>query len=913
MLVRARHFVSTWDGLVVFLAGEAAHSAADLGAKAYNLQVLIRHHLPVPPGFCISSQAYRQHLLSGDLPHVLERSLAQLGPNSNNCQAQLATLRQAIVDQPLSTVLLDGVEEAYRKLGNEAVAVRSSAIAEDLPGHSFAGQYDTYLGVAGLDTLVTAVKSCWASLWTDRAFQYRVKNGFCHDDAAMAVLVQKLIDANASGILFTIDPLDAHRDRLVIEGSFGLGEAVVGGKVNPDRIVLARKNLRILERTVSEKSLAIVREGNGVREVKVDEGRSRTPCLDETTARRLAGYALRAESILGGPQDIEWATSRESIYLLQSRPITVDAAKNSWHDRQVWSNHNSGEILPDVASPLTWSLVQFLIQRIFGETLGKLGLEFDANQLIGLVAGRVYFNLNTFSAIFGILPGFKGLDTYEMFGGAGRHERPELRPEDLPNFKVRWGQLLWNLPGFLAWTLTHSTHRGLAFANAMRRRLHPLEQIDLGGLSEKRLAALFDFLRNNPQFHGETIAYSMVGAMCFPQLFVVCRRWLGDADGSLANRLLAGMGNMDSAESGFALWRLSEMARVYPEVEKAILRERDFQTVRSYLPKRVGGSEFLAGWDEFMARHGHHTRGEIDIMNPRWRETPDFILNVLRSYLHRGKDESRQHQSGEAETRQNTGGIAPAPQASPLAVHHRLASQRRELAAACRGRLKNPIKRLVFSSLLDQAQRGCRVRENVKSEVVRMLALVRSLVQNLGARLAERGALGSAEDIFFLRLEEIDPVRRNHAAFDVPATIAARRADYLKNLTLTPPSIVVGRFDPATFSPEVADTKARVLSGLAVSPGVASGRARVILRSDSREQVLPGEILVAPFTDPGWTPHFLNAAAIVMDLGGLLSHGSIIAREYGIPAVVNVPDATRLIQTGQTVHVDGLRGEVRLV
>jgi phosphohistidine swiveling domain-containing protein len=290
-----------------------------------------------------------------------------------------------------------------------------------------------------------------------------------------------------------------------------------------------------------------------------------------------------------------------------------------------------------------------------------------------------------------------------------------------------------------------------------------------------------------------------------------------------------------------------------------------------------------------MAQHGHHCRGEVELRNPRWREMPEMVLGMVRSYLGRFD------------------------QTNPVSLHHRHALERRTLAEQCRKQLWDPVRRALFDFLLGNAQRASIARENLKSEVIRGTALARGLLLELSRRLCGRGVLHTPDDIFFLHLEEMQPVCAGRPGFDVAQTIASRRAEYEANKVLSPPPVIVGRYDPNRVAPSLMDGSSNVLKGVAVSPGVVTGPARVILRADTAEQVLPGEILVAPFTDPGWTPYFLQAAAIVMDMGGLLSHGSIIAREYGIPAVVNVGPATRIIATGQMLQVDGNRGEVRIL
>jgi pyruvate,water dikinase len=897
------------DGPFIQLLTDSGLLEPEVGAKAVSLGRLSVAGLPVPAGFCLSARAYREHLWSGPVADSLQEILAKvLASSAADRPHLLADFRQAIVDGPISSRLVPPLESAYRALGAERVAVRSSATSEDLPHHSFAGLYDSYLGVGGVADLLLAVRKCWASLWTDRAFDYREKNHFDHRNVAMAVIVQELVPAETAGIAFTADPLSGRQDRLIIEGSFGLGEAIVSGKVTPDRVVLARDGLRVLEHTVAEKAIEVVVENDGVVERALSPARASSPCLDEASVHVIAELALRAERLAGSPQDVEWAMARQKVFILQSRPITTLPVR-TFEDRQIWSNLNSGEVLPDVTSPMTWSSIEFLIGEIFGEVTRRMGLDLGEHALIGRIAGRGYFNLNTFAAIFRGFPGWRRADPDALFGGAPNSLKMQwtaLSQDDLPTLKVSRLRLLVHLPGLLLWLFSHSTYRGLQFAVALRRKTAALERRARPPLTEKAILEQLRSVFSNSALNAEAIAFGIGGVVYTPHVPTICRRWLGDADGSLANRLLAGVGNMDSAEAGLALWRLASFARRHPQVQEVIQgsgargqgtgiggqgsgKGEDFAAIRAALLGLKDGPDFLERWDAFMERHGHHTRGEVDVMNPRWRDTPDVVLAMVRSYLQGG---------GETDAD---------------VAHRKRRAERRRLVEECRRHLRNPLKRGLFDFFLGGAERWYLARENIKSEAVRMVALARHLLLLLGESFHCRGVLADREDIFFLTIEELEPVRTGTANFDVRAAVDARRAEYRKNLGITPPAVVIGRFDPDRFVPDSFDADAETLTGLAVSPGVVTGRARVILRSDTTEHVLPGEVLVAPFTDPGWTPYFLQAAAIVMDRGGLLSHGSIIAREYGIPAVVNVGPATRIIQTGQMLHVDGTRGEVRIL
>jgi phosphohistidine swiveling domain-containing protein len=866
-----------------------------IGAKALSLVRMNQIGLPVPPGFCVLSNALREHLEENDLIVHIESTVHELGTASPTARRSLLSdLRQAIIEASLANVLRNEIENHYRTLRADRVAVRSSATVEDLPGHSFAGQYDTYLGVADLAGCLEAIKKCWASLWTERVYDYRERNAFDHLGADMAVIVQGLVPAEASGVLFTADPITGRSDRLIIEACFGMGEALVSGKVTPDRFLLSKRDLRVLSYSASEKALqSILDDTGGIVEQPVAPDRAKTLCINETIARRLGALAKKAEAALGSPQDIEWAVTGAEIFFLQSRPITTLPAAKSREDQQVWTNANTGEVLPDVVTPMSWSLASMLVMAIFNSVFGWIGLDLGDNPLLGQIAGRAYFNLNTLAGAVRRFPGLRNMDMTRVLGGEqgdmGDLGQLEILEESIPDLNFSLAKMMLKMPGFAFRVLTYSPKKGERFIAEMRRRADELPGTDLRSLSEDELVIHLRNVIKDLLSNVEAIAFAGLGMFYFTNLDKTCRKWLGDSEGTFANRLLAGLGGMDSAEAGLELWKLTAKAHEHPAIEDIILSGDGWETTRQRIAEEQGGGEFLLSWDEFIAEHGHHTRGELELFNARWSETPDYLLDLVRGYL-----------SCFGET-------------DPVENHRRRAEERDTLARQCRQRLRNPIKRMIFNFYLEQAQRGSVVRENLKSVAVRYWMALRFILLELGERLVVRRVLESRDDIFFLSLEEIDPVRRGGAGFRVGEAIAARRAEHERNLAITPPKVVVGRFDPHNFVPDAVEESAELLTGLAVSPGVITGPARVILRANADEQVLAGEILVAPFTDPGWTPYFLPAAAIVMDQGGLLSHGSIIAREYGIPAVVNVGPATQIIKTGQTIQVDGNSGIVRIL
>ncbi len=872
-------------------------AGALVGAKALNLAALMRAGLPVPEGFVVTAEAYRAHV-----------STLPLGQPQRE---RLAAIREVITAGEMAKDTAAGIRAAFKALRTPLIAVRSSGTVEDLPGHSFAGLYDTYLRATDANGCIDLVKRCWASLWTERAFDYRTQNGLAsaapvgqcdHDKAAMAVVVQQLVAADAAGVVFTADPVSGNRDRIVVEACWGLGEALVSGKVTPDRFALSRQGLRVLEHAVAAKTVEVVLSPEGTtRERVVPSDRTGRSSLAEAPALRLARLALKAEKVFGSPQDIEWALAGPDLFILQSRPITTlakphcrtgAAEAKSWEDRQVWSNTNAAEVLPGVLTPLVWSTVGDYVGKLLGGIVERIGISLGENPLFDNVAGRLYMNLNTFTGMVRLMPFAGRMSQARMFGGQNLkpedRAKLELGPDDLPYIKVSPFKTLLKLPGFMLWMSRHGPGRGRKWITAALTAYEQKPRPDLTRFSEAELSAKAVATLAQMRVGGEGLGYALGGMMFTSVLYDLCKKWFKDATGVNASRLLAGTGELQSAEAGIALWRLAHDATASPDVRGILLSSAAWAEVRPQLACSTTGRDFLARWDRFLHLHGHHARGEMDMYNPRWREQPDYVLDVVRNFIRAGS------------------------KADPEADQRHHAEERDRLRVELLGRLRNPVKRWVFNYVVRKAQLSAAIRENVKDAAIRIIADTRALVVELGRRLTARGVLAEADDMFFLRLEEIAPIVSGNAGFDVRAKVAERRARHERNLALSPPAIVVGKYDPAKHKPDVFDSTSEELTGLAVSPGIVTGPARVVLLAGT-EQVLPGEILVAPFTDPGWTPYFIPAAGIVMDQGGLLSHGSIVAREYGIPAVVNVGPATKLFKTGQMIQVDGNNGVVRIM
>jgi len=835
-----------------------------IGPKAASLCTLHRLGVKVPPCCFVTTTAFREHLEANGLR-------PQIAARRDGTPEALEQIRRIIAQAPLTGPLRDEVAAAYERLGAAVVAVRSSATAEDLPGHSFAGQYETILGVKSLEECLDAIKKCWASLWTERAYEYRRRNGIDHQQVEMAVIVQQQIEPQAAGVAFSVDPVTGSHSRIVIESCRGLGEALVSGQVQPDRILLRKKNL------------ALIRQ-----HLVTDE-----PSLSLKSARRLARRVRRIEERLGSPQDIEWALRDGTLWLLQARPITALPEPKPWEDRQVWTNLNLGEIAPDVMTPMTYTVIMLMFEPLFGPVFRLFGADPRPYPPAGRVAGRVYFNLNTILAAARPFTSPARLSAMnDVFGGeqTRRFERGEfdLCDEDLPDLGFHWPKYILSWPRLVCDLIAHRPSKGDTFMANFKAGNDTVARFDTDAASTEELTRMVtQTLHEN--MRDCSMLYMWPGSVASVVFQRACQNWLGNIDQALGYRLLAAQGGMADTEAALDLWRLAALAHENKETEAALLGDGAWNAICPRLAATDPGRRFLAGWDRFMVTHGQHCHSELEFFSPRWSEMPDYVLGLLQGYL------------------------CSMDRANPLERQRRLAEERERLTKQCRRRLRNPVKRGLFNWSLRLTQKSARYRENWKNEAVRLLAGFRRIFLALGERLRQKGIFTDREDIFFLEVSEVEPVVQGRADFDVRQRIAERRAEYEWNRAQTPPPVVVGRYDPQKHVASSIDTSLKVLQGIAVSPGVATGKARVITQPGDRQHVEPGEILVAPVTNPAWTPYFLPAAGVVMDMGGVLSHGAIIAREYGLPAVVNVGPASKIIQTGQTIRVDGDRGTVTIV
>lgn len=853
-------------------------SVALVGGKAHNLARLARAGFPVPPGFCLTADAYRHHLAVNDLTGEIESLLTH--PSSSDDE-RACLVQQTITAASLPPDLREAVVGAYRELVGDdlllALAVRSSAVAEDASEASFAGQHDTFLNVRGELALLEGIKRCWASLWTARSLSYRARLRPDDPGAALAVVVQRMVPADCAGVAFTVDPVTG-ADEIVVEAAVGLGERLVSGHVTPDRY-------RLDKHTWQARETSLARQGRAI--------------LNPAQLEQVARLAVDVERHFARPQDVEWACSDGHTYLLQSRPVTamprsdfiaedgqVDMAallrRADETSSEIWTDDNVGEVVPGVITPLTWSVLEPLGNGAFRTLLRRLGVRrYPAAGLFGRFYGRIYFNQSQFQRLMRrFYPSYLG----QIGGGQSRLVGLTRAALALAETGLRALLLIPTLPR-RAERLIKTIPVELAQA--------PAPDAPDG---QELWAEVERWRQIGQRAMGVHLAVTILATLLYSLLDKLVPRW---SDGAVETaHLVARLPGVKSAEMGHDLAALAAEAAADPGLRDCLLNSPP-EALADCLSSLPADHRFARQLDEFLGQHGHASLREFELAFPRWREDVGYVLAMLQNHL---RAPLTVRAEPDAETQQAT---------------------RRYAAQTLRRRLRLGPRRLLFEILLHWTRRYSVARENLKYTFVMAHSHLRDLYLALAACLVERDALTETADLFYLTRDEIASFLAGRVApKDIAQAVVRGRAEHRRSLDAeaASPKIVEQWPDgalhavrPARNGQDITVSGETALRGVAASPGRVTGRARVILDPQRSARLERGEILVAPSTNPAWAPLFLNAGGLITEVGGMLSHGAIVAREYGLPAVLNVKGATQAIRTGQLLALDGHAGTVRLL
>lgn len=893
--------------LALGLESAGAELLSAVGGKAANLGELLRARLPVPAGFCLTTQAYRRATSSAGLDAV-HAELAAASPADLPGLARLAAgARRLILAADIPADVAEAVREAYAALGTDTpVAVRSSATAEDLPFASFAGQQDTFLNVVGVDAVLAAVRECWASLWTDRAVSYRATHGISPTAVSLAVVVQQMVDAAVAGVLFTANPVTGRRHEAVIDASPGLGEAVVSGAVNPDHFVIDSATRRILGRRIGSKAVAVRPLPGGGTERIVQHGAGPQACLDDAQLLDLELLGRRAEVHFGVPQDLEWAIDGGgAAWLTQSRPITTlyplpeRPERRGGPERQAVRDGSRVYLCFSLAQGLTRPLTPMGLAgfRLIASSVARAAhfdvpVPHDGPAPLVEAGQRLFFDLTPVlrSAVGrAVVP--RVFDVMETRSAAVMRRLFE-DPRYSVTSRTPWRLLRHVGPVAARARIPEALLRALFRPEAALRRAERFGERFRAALVVPAGSTAVQRLDHVERILGQELFPVVPNILPLPALGFALLAAAGrlSAPGvgpGALQPVLRGLPNNVTTEMDLALWRLASAIRSDAGAA-AVFAEAAVPDLAQRYRSRTLPAAVQSGVADFLARYGHRAVAEIDLGMPRWADDPAHILGVLANYLRLADPDQ-----------------APDRQFARAARDAESQVDRLVAAAGERGRLRAALVR----AALRRTRMFAGLRELPKYHIVEALAAVRSQLQVIGAGLAAAGTIADADDVFFLDLVEL---RAGLAGSPLHHLAAERREAYVRELGRRhiPRVLLSDGTEPEAL--QAAGTEGRapgVLTGTPASAGTVTGTARVILEPLGAH-LEPGEILVAPSTDPGWTPLFLTAGGLVMEMGGPNSHGAVVAREYGIPAVVGVPDATSLIRTGQAVQVDGAAGTV---
>ncbi|MGI5859963.1 MAG: phosphoenolpyruvate synthase [Tepidanaerobacteraceae bacterium] len=855
-----------------------------VGGKGLNLGELSKiEEIKVPEGFCVTTKAYKDSIKNNPEIETLLEKLTGIESDDRDSISKISKkIRCVIENLEIAGDIESEVTRALSLYGEQqAYAVRSSATAEDLPHASFAGQHDTYLNIKGKDEIMRHIIRCWTSLFTERAVTYRLQNGFDHRKVFLSVIVQRMVISDAAGIMFTANPMTSDRKTLSIDAGFGLGEAMVSGMANPDNYEL--RDGIIVDKSIGTQELEIrTVSGGGTHKLKIEGGKQQKQVLSDTQIKQLAAVGRKIETHFNSPQDIEWCLANNEFYIVQSRPITalfpIPESKDSKKPR-VYMSIGHTQVMTDTIKPQGMSFFEMISES----TMEKVG-------------GRIYADItHDLSSFIGRkrLVMATGKQDPLMQSAIKQLINDKDFMSSLPRGKRNIKGGIFTISSILETIKIYRRNDPTVIDEILDEFEKETLEID-GELSKLSGEQALDFILKDRDSL-LTMAYNptMLGAitaaiLANDSLNKNIEKWLGDKN--VADIFTKSLDHNITTEMGMALGDLSDTIRKHSEVSKYISDNPSDESFFKEMEKLPGGQETSLVFKEFIDKFGMRCPGEIDITKDRFEERPTQLIPILLNNI-------RVLAPGEHKIRFIEG--RQKAKDKETEIIQRL----KNLAGGDR-----KAKKVSNSIRLLRNYAGC--REYPKYYIVRRYQIYKKTLKKEAHKLLAKGVIKNWEDIFYLYFDELyQAVKTNKLDYSI---IERRKKDYLRYEKLTPPRVITSNgYVP---SPEFSSghIPKRAIHGIPVSTGVVKGRARVALTVD--EAVIEeGDILVTRFTDPSWTPLFVTVKGLVTEVGGFTTHGAIITREYGLPGVVGVENATKLIKDGQTIRVNGTEGYVEIL
>ncbi|HFK1749958.1 TPA: phosphoenolpyruvate synthase [Bacillus cereus] len=850
-----------------------------VGGKGLNLGELSNiQGIQVPEGFCVTTVGYEQAIGKNEAFQTLLNQLKMLKIEERDEIGEISKkIRAVIMAVEIPVDVVESVAHYLSHFGDEhGYAVRSSATAEDLLYASFAGQQDTYLNIIGKENILQHIKKCWASLFTDRAVIYRMQNGFDHNQVSICVVIQKMVFPVASGILFTADPITSNRKVLSIDASFGLGEALVSGLVSADNYKVIEDE--IVEKVIATKKLAIYgRKEGGTERKKITPNKQKVQTLTEQQILQLARIGRQIEAYFGCPQDIEWCLVDDTFYIVQSRPITTLYPIPEVNDggNHVYISVGHQQMMTDAMKPLGLSFFLLTTNAPMRKAGGRLFV--DATQQLALPASRDYL-VNTLGksdplvrdALTTIIERdyfIKLLPDEEKEKSASKSKPPV---SSQPEIEID--------PAIVTDLIKNSE----ASIEELKRNMQTKSRVDVLDFILEDIQQLKKVL-----FNPQSIAVIMAGMNASAWINEKMEQWLGEKN--VADALSQSVQNNITSEMGLALMDVADVIRPYPEVI-AYLQHVEEDNFLDELVQYNGGEKTRDTIIAFLNKYGMRCSGEIDITKTRWSEKPTTIIPMILNNI-------RDFEYGASKRKFEEGLQEALKKEEELLDRLQHVPDSKQKVEETKRMIRN-IRNFIG------------YREYPKYGMINRYFIYKQALLKEAEQLVQSGVIHEVDDIYYLTFEELhEVVRTKKLDYEI---IHKQKNDYKLYEKLTPPRVMTSDGEIITGKYKRENLPADAIVGLPVSSGVIEGRARVILNMEEAN-LEEGDILVTAFTDPGWTPLFVSIKGLVTEVGGLMTHGAVIAREYGLPAVVGVENATKLIKDGQRIRVHGTEGYIEVL
>jgi pyruvate,water dikinase len=853
-----------------------------VGGKGASLGELSRiPGLRVPEGFCVTTAAYKKIVENNKELDSLLDELRQLQPEQREeTRALSASVRRLIECTPIPGEVAEELAESLRSSGEEdAYAIRSSATAEDLPAASFAGQQDTYLNIVGRPAIVEHVRKCWASLFTERAVIYRMQSGFDHRQVQLAVVIQRMVFPQAAGVLFTADPVSSNRKVASIDAGFGLGESLVSGLVNADSY--KTRDGKVIHKKISTKQLACyaLKDGGTTRQ-ELEPARQNQAALTDAQILELERIGRTIERHFGCPQDIEWCLADDAFYIVQSRPITtlfpIPAADDQ--ENHVYVSVGHQQMMTDPIRPLGLSVYLMTTRAPMRTAGGRLYVE--VTPMLASAAGRklVMDTLGQSDPLIrdALMTLVERGDFIKPLPAAEQGQGSDQSRPGGP--AVGSGAALASDPAIVYELIRNSQAAIQELKHDIRASSGP---------------ELFDFIVRDIQqlrkflFDPQSLGLIRAAMDASAWLNEKIKEWLGEKNA--ADTLSQSVPNNITSEMGLALLDVADVIRPFPQVTAYLQQARD-DFALAELDKLTGGREAREAILGFLDQYGMRCSGEIDATRTRWSEHPAALVPVILSHV-------RNFAPGAGKRKFAQG------QEDALKKEKEILGRLRQLPGG-------EEKARETKQRIELVRNFIGYREYPKYAMINRYFVYKQALLREAEQLVRDGVVRKKEDIYYLTFEELrEAVGAHKLDYQV---IAKRQGDYKLYEKLRPPRVITSDGENLAGAYRREDLPAQALLGLPVSSGVIQGRARVIAAMEDAD-LEAGDILVTSFTDPSWTPLFVSISGLVTEVGGAMTHGAVIAREYGLPAVVGVENATRLIKDGQQIRVNGTDGYVEIL